>query len=737
MNLNFFKFKYAKMAGLLLLCFVVALALQAVSIPAGDSFFLDWKQILINRAPPANPFTIFNVSGLKTGNEVPHVEEARLFEALNMISQGEPRSIILTLAPDEILTTDIDKLASKLESYPKLLLFYESSRPNTATFFQDKHFINLKNQFSVLLTNDSRLDRVTRRILISYDEDRKKINTDFEVVPKQLGIQFVDPKKIKGDFSYLESRQILMKIWDRKKLNSIDINSLADLEKNSKSIKDRIVFVATNDTFSTASGPSIYYRKEFGGSSIQNSFWTDAELIVTHLINLTSGDYIRTPSKWVDIAWLTAWLFIVMSLLVFSDLRRAIPFSFLGVGLFVGIGLLTYKWFSVDLGFSRGVLASFLIQYFGIPILLLRYLRNEDNQKIENERVLEREKVKSRFVVKAAKADITLQVAARVSHDIRSPLMALQIASSVLKGKVSEDLESLVRDSTARIKHIADDILDTYRGKSKQDFEMAPLDHLVQDLLRSYRQVYPQMIFKTHIDETLKVPIPEYSLQRCLGNLINNSIEALSGVVDPCITLEAIVSAQNEVVLSVKDNGPGVSPENQSRLFQEKATFGKVGGTGLGLYQVRKELELYGGLISYKSGAGGNFEIKIPMDLQQVAFKVSKRVVVLESASEITSLLRNSVSPGIELAACKTVKEAADAIAECVQAGQSWTIFADLVLASDDETGFDILDKVPMKNGQVVLCTSLSDHKDIQEIANRLGAILVNKDLLGRLKLTQ
>lgn len=725
------------MAGVLFLCFAAAMFLQAISLPAADTFFLDWKQILINRTPPENPFTILNISGLKTGDDVPHVEEVRLFEVLKAISKQEPRSIVLILAPDEIHTTDIEKLAVKLGSFPKLMLFYESSRPNTSTFFQDKHFINLKNQFSVLLTNDSRFDRVTRRILISYDEGRKKINTDFEVVPKQLGIHFVDPKKIKGDFSYLESRQIFMKIWDRKKLNSIDINSLGDLENNSNSIKDRVVFVATNDTFSTASSPSIYYRKEFGGSSIQNSFWTDAELVVTHLINLTSGDYVYSPPKWVDVTWLTAWLFIVVSLLVFSDLRRAIPFSFVGTGLFVSVGLLIYKWFSIDLGFSRGILASFLIQYFGIPILLLRYLRKEDNQKIENERVLERERAKSRFVVKAAKADITLQLAARVSHDIRSPLMALQIASSFLKGKVSEDLESLILDSTIRIKHIADDILDTYRGNSKRNFEIAPLDQLVRDLFKTYQQVYPNMKFESHIDETIKINIPQYSMQRCLGNLINNSLEALEGVERPLITLEAFKNQDNEVILSVKDNGPGVPKENQSRLFQEKATFGKVGGTGLGLFQVRKELELYGGRISYKDGVGGNFEIKIPMDLQQAEFKVSKYVVILDSAGEIVSSLRNSVELGIELIPCQTVKQATDAIHVCVRSGESWTIFADLVLASDEETGFDILDKIPTKEGQTILCTSLSDHKDIQEMANRLGAILVNKDLLGRLKLVR
>lgn len=402
----------------------------------------------------------------------------------------------------------------------------------------------------------------------------------------------------------------------------------------------------------------------------------------------------------------------------------------------ISVGVFAFGNVAFDM--ARVLLSCLIIQYVCIPILFVRYLRKTDAEKLEMEKSQERERVKTRFVVKAAKADLSIQMAARVSHDIRSPLMALQIASAVIKGKVSDDLENLISESTARLKFIADDILQKYReGKSTdQSVERSNLENLVEQLLSSYRFLYPQIDFQIDLTKDIYIFVPQYSLQRALSNLLNNSIEALKDHQQAVIRVKTELR-NNVCVISVNDNGPGVSVEIRPRLFQEKATYGKAGGTGLGLYQVRKELEIYGGTVTYVDDKKGScFEVSLPLDLERIDFTVSSRLLILESADQISSLLSSDLDQGITIHRCKSVAEAIALLRD--QKSKEWTVLADLVLSSDEESGFDLIEKISREHaGKIVLCTSLFDNKEIQEMAHKYNTVLISHQFLARLRLRE
>jgi signal transduction histidine kinase len=74
-----------------------------------------------------------------------------------------------------------------------------------------------------------------------------------------------------------------------------------------------------------------------------------------------------------------------------------------------------------------------------------------------------------------------------------------------------------------------------------------------------------------------------------------------------------VEKVDDQLVWSVKDDGPGIPPELSGRLFELFAT-GKKGGTGLGLAIVKKIIDDHHGSIAVESGSSGtNFIMKVPM----------------------------------------------------------------------------------------------------------------------------
>ena len=75
-----------------------------------------------------------------------------------------------------------------------------------------------------------------------------------------------------------------------------------------------------------------------------------------------------------------------------------------------------------------------------------------------------------------------------------------------------------------------------------------------------------------------------------------------------------IESTARSVLLRVKDDGPGIAPDQLGKLFQPFTTSSKPGSTGLGLYLCRRYVELMQGEIRVEStpGAGACFTIRLP-----------------------------------------------------------------------------------------------------------------------------
>jgi signal transduction histidine kinase len=119
-------------------------------------------------------------------------------------------------------------------------------------------------------------------------------------------------------------------------------------------------------------------------------------------------------------------------------------------------------------------------------------------------------------------------------------------------------------------------------------------------------------------------------LATVLRNLLRNSRQA--GATRARVELK-LESAARSVLITIKDDGPGISPEQVAKLFQPFVTASKPMGTGLGLYLCRRYVELMQGEIRVQSepGEGACFSIRLPGRVALLESKVS--AVVRHAAS--------------------------------------------------------------------------------------------------------
>ncbi|MFJ9665858.1 ATP-binding protein [Streptomyces sp. NPDC101219] len=118
-------------------------------------------------------------------------------------------------------------------------------------------------------------------------------------------------------------------------------------------------------------------------------------------------------------------------------------------------------------------------------------------------------------------------------------------------------------------------------------------------------------------DGLLPDSLPARDLVTILGNLIDNAVDAAQGGIRPRVTVTALTCEDTELILRVRDTGPGVDPERAEALFRRGFTTKPAGpgGRGLGLALVRQAVGRHGGSLSVTSPeeGGAEFEARIPL----------------------------------------------------------------------------------------------------------------------------
>ena len=218
----------------------------------------------------------------------------------------------------------------------------------------------------------------------------------------------------------------------------------------------------------------------------------------------------------------------------------------------------------------------------------------------------------------------TLQL---VSHELRTPLTSIQGLSDVLlkfpvAADESREMLGVINSEAVRLSETINRYLDLTRlesGAHALRLSAINCGQLVADCIRKLSVFAAER--GVRLNSQIETDLPplqadEQLLTQAISNLLSNAIKYSPPQTE--VTVAASFS-QNEFIIAVRDQGYGIPPEAQQRIFEkffrlERDTTSNIVGTGLGLPLVKEIVEQHGGRISVESqpGFGSTFSIHLP-----------------------------------------------------------------------------------------------------------------------------
>lgn len=229
---------------------------------------------------------------------------------------------------------------------------------------------------------------------------------------------------------------------------------------------------------------------------------------------------------------------------------------------------------------------------------------------------------------------IRREFVANVSHEFRTPLSVINGYLETLEDeKISKEMLrksiAVMRRHGDRLNHLIEDLLTISRMEEKGvRLEATPADltPILKNVIEQMEHEISTRGATVNLDINEKLPLVEvdaYRIEQAFTNLLANALRHgrnEGGTVTITAALQGL-----ELMISFRDNGPGIPLADQEHLFERFYRVGgdrarHTGGTGLGLSIVKNVMHAHGGriVLESKPGAGATFALFLPVAIQPV-----------------------------------------------------------------------------------------------------------------------
>ena len=223
-----------------------------------------------------------------------------------------------------------------------------------------------------------------------------------------------------------------------------------------------------------------------------------------------------------------------------------------------------------------------------------------------------------------------------VTHELRTPLTSIRAFSEILNQDPDVDLAQrrkflgIITKETERLTRLINQVLDLAKvesGKAEWHESLVDMKEVISDAVTAMGQLLQERNIKVEVHMAGSVPAVTGDIDRIIQVLLN----LLSNAAKFCDAAEGRIEIElreqaGYVRVDVRDNGPGIGPEDQSIIFEKfrqagDTLTGKPQGTGLGSPISRRIIEHNGGRLWVESrpGDGACFSFTLPIRLANAA----------------------------------------------------------------------------------------------------------------------
>jgi signal transduction histidine kinase len=202
--------------------------------------------------------------------------------------------------------------------------------------------------------------------------------------------------------------------------------------------------------------------------------------------------------------------------------------------------------------------------------------------------------------------DDRLQMVAAISHDLRTPITRLRLRAEFIaepeqRQKMLKDLNEMEAMISATLDFAREDA-------GEEPRETVDLASLVQTICDDFSDLGYDITFPRH--ERVRYSCQPGAMRRALSNVIENAVKYGDRV------RVAIAETASQITIQVEDDGPGIAPDEQEKVFApfyrvEKSRSRETGGVGLGLTVARTIVRAHGGEVWLKRADSGGLRVEL------------------------------------------------------------------------------------------------------------------------------